>query len=81
MVNLSAMYEIFEKDYLEAISFRHIDNGVLRSLIERWPEDDVMKQWCEHFIRLNGAEIENLMEEVLYARNRAREFKALQRGR
>ena len=54
----------------------HIECGVMRSLIERFPGDNT-RQWAEYFIRLNGAEIEKLMEEVEYDRRTARELEGL----
>ncbi|PIP06362.1 MAG: hypothetical protein COX51_08970 [Syntrophobacteraceae bacterium CG23_combo_of_CG06-09_8_20_14_all_50_8] len=80
-MGLTDLYREFEKDNLDTINYLHIESGVMRGLIERFPGDDTIRQWCEYFIRLNGAEIENLMEDVLYDRRTAREIEELQRGR
>ncbi|HLA04550.1 MAG TPA: hypothetical protein VJZ16_01075 [Syntrophales bacterium] len=77
MVNIAKMYREFEKDNLDTINCLHIECGVMRSLIERFPGDNTRVQWAEYFIRLNGAEIEKLMEEVEYDRRTARELEGL----
>jgi len=77
MVNIAAIYREVEQDNLDTINSLHIECGVMRTLIERFPGDNTIKQWSEYFIRLNGAEIENLMEDVEYDRKTAAELERL----
>jgi len=76
-VNLAKLYREFEKENLDTISSLHIESGVMRGLIERFPGDNTIKQWAEYFIRLNGAAIENLVGEIEYDRRTAREVEGL----
>ena len=74
---IAELYREFEKDNLDTINYLHIECGVMRSLIERFPGDNIMRQWAEYFIRLNGVEIENLVEEIRYDRRTTRELEGV----
>lgn len=77
MVNLAELYREFEKDNLDTINYLHIECGVMRGLIERFPGDDIIRQLAEYFIRLNGYGIENLIGDIEYDRRTAREVEGL----
>ena len=76
---LADLYRTFEQENLGYINDLHIEFGVMRTLMERFPDDDTIKQWAEYFIRLNGYEIESLMGEIEYDRQTAREIEGVQR--
>ncbi len=76
-LNLVEIYREFEKEDLGTIKHLHTECGVMRILIERFPANDIIKQWAEYFIRVNSHLIENLVREVEYDRQTAREFEKL----
>jgi len=78
--NAAALYRIMEKENMEHVGELHLDIGAMRSVKERFPEDDQIQQMAEYFIRVDLNLIENLTEEVLYDRTTAEEFERIRRG-
>ena len=78
--NAAALYLIMEKENMEHIGELHLDIGAMRTVLERFPNDDHIRQHAEYFIRLYLNLIENLTEEIEYDRTTAEEFERIQRG-
>jgi len=68
------LYELLEQENIGYISEAHREIGTLRAVKERFADNDHIQQWCDYFIRCALCEIEELTEEVKYARETAREL-------
>ena len=72
--NVADIYRMMEAQDLAEIRELHQDIGVMRSLKERWPGDDWIRQMADYLIRVDSYIIENLTEEIRDERNRAEEL-------
>jgi len=73
------LYQTFEQENIEHINDLHREIGLMKSLIERFPDDKEIKQFSEYFIRIGLVEMEKLAKEVLYDRETTKEFSRVQR--
>lgn len=71
------LYKLFEKENIGFISEAHRGIGTLRAVKERFADNDHILQWCDYFIRCALCEIDELMDEVNYDRETARELARL----
>lgn len=78
--NVAGLYRIMEKENTKHIGELHLDIGVMRAVLERFPDDDHIRQMAEYFIRVDMNLIENLTEEIEYGRTTAEEFERIRRG-
>jgi hypothetical protein len=68
------LYWEFEKETIGYISETHREIGTLRAVKERFPNNNTIQQWCDYFIRCALCEIEELTDEVIHDREKAREL-------
>ncbi|MDO9527764.1 MAG: hypothetical protein Q7J27_01245 [Syntrophales bacterium] len=74
------MYEVMDAENLDHLRDVHQELGMLRSLKETF-QDNKIGQYCDYFIRICGAEIESVVEEIQYGREAIKGFKGILRGR
>ena len=55
--------EVLDCADIECIKSCHEDNGILRNYAENC-EDVRLKEWAQHFIRVNEIEADNIMGEI-----------------
>jgi hypothetical protein len=72
--DIAGLYWCMEAQDVEYVGELHLDIGVMRSLIERFPDDDQIQQGAQCFIRTAINKIDNLIEDIKYERERAEEF-------
>ncbi len=78
--SVADIYRVMKAQDLAEIQELHRDIGVMRSLKERWPADDWIRQMADVLIRTDIFIIENLTEDIHYERQQAEELDRLQRG-
>jgi hypothetical protein len=71
------LYEDFEAVNLDYIKELHLDIGVMKSVLERFSDDDTIQQMAQYFIRVDLNLIGNLKHEVLYDREQAEKFRRI----
>lgn len=75
--NISGLYRILEAENMEHIGELHLDIGTMRAVLERFHEDDQIRQYAEYFIRVDLNVIENLTEEIGYDRRTAADLERI----
>jgi hypothetical protein len=71
------LYDLLEQENTGFISEAHKEIGTLRTVKERFADNSRIQQFCDYFIRCALCEIEELMNEVKYGREAARELAKL----
>jgi hypothetical protein len=74
--NCYDIYEIIELDNLDYIRELHSEIGVFIGLKETF-QDETIRQYSDYFIRINGATIEAIEEEIIENRATAQRLKEL----
>ncbi len=64
----SDIYRDIEQNEREHLRFLHEDIAALVKVRERFPGRDDIRQFCEYFIRIDQADIEETLEGIRYAR-------------
>jgi len=75
--DIAALYRCMEAQDVEHIGELHLDIGVMRSIIERFPDNDQIRQMAKYFIRHDLNLIDNLIEEIEYEREQTEEFERI----
>ena len=77
VVILKGLYEAYEAIDRQFIRDCNIDSGILMEFVEKC-QDPYMRQFAEHFIRVNEIEVSNLMEEMKNDRIEAARLERIQ---
>ena len=62
--HIADLYQLFETENMDYLNELHQEIGLYKAIRETFPENDSIEQWTDYFIRLNGAIIENVMEDI-----------------
>ncbi len=65
---IKELYEIFEKEDLDALSVLNDHIAVLVKIREKFSGNKSITALCEYHIRIDQAELENTMEDIEYDR-------------
>jgi hypothetical protein len=77
VVILKGLYEAYEAIDQQFIRDCNIDSGIMRNFAENC-SDPYMREFAEHFIRVNEIEVSNLMEEMKNDRLEAARLERIQ---
>lgn len=77
VIIVEGLYEAYKAIDRGFIRDCNIDSGILAKFIENCP-DEYMRQYAEHFIRVNEIEVSNLMEEMKHDRLEAARLERIQ---
>lgn len=72
------VYQQIVRENLEWINEMYRENAVSKKIIEQFPNDNVLRQYCEYFIRDNNNVIEiECMRDIEHARRQIDELKRI----
>lgn len=74
---IPGLYQAFEKENLDTIAFLANDIGVMMKVRERFRGHQNIRDYCDYFIRIDQAEMEQLSEEIENDRRTLKEIEGI----